>query len=313
MTETKRTKYQKFEAIEVHRSQLHGAPYNPRGLSDGAKSRLKRGIKKHGIVDTLVYNVRTGNLVGGHQRLKVLDELEGTDDYTLTVQQIDVDENEEMLLNMALNNPSLQGHFESDLQRDLFAHLMDAGVDIEGAGYTTTDVQTMYPDIFATGALADQLDAEADIVNQIHEMNRVGGEYEQTFRDDMGLPPTKAMLDKQARIDAREDKIAGDRDPYPDDYDAEGGESSWADVAESDTTTVTDGGKDWMQSKDQFKADRQRTVNHNADVKAESDVLVSFVFQTKAQLLGFLKAYNLQEDKRYFDVNDVQAAFGVEL
>ncbi len=299
---TERTKYQKFEAVEIHRRDISGAPWNPRSLAPANRSRLKKGVKKHGIVDTLVFNKRTGQLVGGHQRLSVLDELEGSDDYTITVQQIDVDENEEMLLNMALNNPSLQGQFDADLQRELFEHLMSEGVDVEGAGYTTTDVQVMYPDIFATGQLAEQLDAESDIVNELHDMARVGKEYETEFRDAMGLEPTKAMRDRQER-----------------DIDDAEPERDSVDYQDTEPPQHANGGvnKDWSHDKDYYNQERQRVKSDNA-VQTDADVLLTFAFQTKAQLEGFIKAFNLPGEqngkpKRYFDVHDVSAAFGVDL
>lgn len=314
---SERTKHQAFEAIEMHRREFHGAPFNPRSISPANKSRLKKGIKKHGLVDAIIVNKRTGNLVGGHQRLAAIDELEGTDDYTMTVQVIDVDENDEMALNMALNNPSLQGHFESDLQRQLFEHLASEGYDLADAGYTTTDVQTMFPDIFATGQLADQLEAESDIVNEIHAMAQVGKEFEGGFRERMGLDQPRDSGD------GRGSKMPP-VDPMPSDYDAEGGESAWSDIDDdapdnlhndSGSTLAkpaSPDGKEWYGDKQYFKDERKRTVDVNA-VKSDADVLLTFAFQTKEQREGFQKAFNLPEAKRYFDVHDVMGCFGVEL
>src|SRR5690606_22852641 len=71
------SKYQKFVAVTIGRQEIKNAPYNPRVITDEEKKNLRRLIKKHGIVETLVWNIRTGNLVGGHQRLNILDALEG--------------------------------------------------------------------------------------------------------------------------------------------------------------------------------------------------------------------------------------------
>jgi ParB-like chromosome segregation protein Spo0J len=54
---------------------INPAPYNPRrDLQPGEPEyeNLKRSIETFGLVEPLVWNERTGNLVGGHQRLKVL-------------------------------------------------------------------------------------------------------------------------------------------------------------------------------------------------------------------------------------------------
>lgn len=55
--------------------KINPAAYNPRRISDEALSGLKESIKKFGFVEPLVINTKTGNLVGGHQRLKAAENL----------------------------------------------------------------------------------------------------------------------------------------------------------------------------------------------------------------------------------------------
>ncbi len=88
----KRTKYQGFIAVDINRSQINQAPYNPRSIKPAQRARLKRTLQKNKLVDTVVWNRQTGNLVGGHQRLSILDDLEDGKDYSLTVQMVDVPE-----------------------------------------------------------------------------------------------------------------------------------------------------------------------------------------------------------------------------
>lgn len=108
------SKFQNFETVTIKRSQIKNADYNPRYMSKAAKGRLKKALRSNGLVSALTWNVRTGNLVGGHQRLEQLDALEKSDDYELTVCQIDVDERKEAELNVQLNNPSMQGDWDLD-------------------------------------------------------------------------------------------------------------------------------------------------------------------------------------------------------
>ena len=110
----KLSKYQKFEVEVISRGEIHGADYNPRVISEDARKRLKRMLAKHGLVQPLVWNRRTGNLVSGHQRLSQLDQLERSQDYDLQVSVVDVDEREEKILNVQLNNPSMQGDWDMD-------------------------------------------------------------------------------------------------------------------------------------------------------------------------------------------------------
>ena len=49
------SKYIKSESVELNRSAIHFADYNPRKLSDESRKTLKRGIKKFGLVGGDVY------------------------------------------------------------------------------------------------------------------------------------------------------------------------------------------------------------------------------------------------------------------
>lgn len=135
------SKYQKFTIQTINRADIKNAEYNPRIMDKEAKKRLKAGLKKHGLVSTLTWNKRTGNLVGGHQRLEQLDALEKNKDYSLDVCVIDVDEAEEAVLNVQLNNPSMQGDWNLD---KLALITEDYGVGFEEMGFTPLDVDLMF-------------------------------------------------------------------------------------------------------------------------------------------------------------------------
>ena len=51
---------------------LKPADYNPRTITDEQLERLKKSIQEFGDLSGIVFNRRTDNLVGGHQRLKCL-------------------------------------------------------------------------------------------------------------------------------------------------------------------------------------------------------------------------------------------------
>ena len=55
--------------------RINPAPYNPRRdlkPDDAQYQHLVRSMEEFGCVEPLIWNPRTGNLVGGHQRFKVL-------------------------------------------------------------------------------------------------------------------------------------------------------------------------------------------------------------------------------------------------
>lgn len=139
--ESNLSKFQVFETEVINRQDIKNAPYNPRIIDKGAKKRLKEGLRKHGLVQPIVWNRRTGNIVGGHQRLDQLDELEKRKDYDLTVSVIDVDEREEVEINIQLNNPSMQGEWDFDKLADV-AEEFDLGFD--DMGFSDFDVDLMF-------------------------------------------------------------------------------------------------------------------------------------------------------------------------
>lgn len=129
------SKYQKFETATINRGQIKNAEYNPRKISDSAKKKLKDNIKRVGLLDTIVVNKNTMNIVSGHQRISILDSLERKKDYNLTVAMVDLSEKEEKEQNIFFNNTKVQGEFDTDI---LASMLSD--IDFECAGLDINDV-----------------------------------------------------------------------------------------------------------------------------------------------------------------------------
>lgn len=86
----------------------------------------------------LVWNRRTGILVSGHQRLKALDALEGTEDYELTVSVIDVDDLERRVFYLAAPQA---GHVDQILSR---AAEVFSPEDIDTHGNTNANGNLLY-------------------------------------------------------------------------------------------------------------------------------------------------------------------------
>lgn len=156
------SKYIKSESVELNRSAIHFADYNPRKLSEEARKTLKRGIKKFGLVGGIVVNKRTGlTVVSGHQRLSVMDELQKfpENDYRLRVDVIDVEEKQEKELNILMNNPNAQGSWDYDaLAR------MVPDIDYQDAGLTAADLNMIGCDFLL------QTEEESSIANALEDM-----------------------------------------------------------------------------------------------------------------------------------------------
>lgn len=88
---------------EISIDKIKPAQYNPRKdlkTGDKAYKDIKRSLEEFGLVDPLIWNKRTGNLVGGHQRLKVL-QAEGAK--KVRVRVVDIPLAKEKVLSITLN------------------------------------------------------------------------------------------------------------------------------------------------------------------------------------------------------------------
>jgi DNA modification methylase len=94
-------------------ADLKPAPYNPRRIDRAAMAGLAKSMERFGDVQPIVWNQRSGYIVGGHQRLKVLKRKKAME---VAVVVVDLDAMEEKALNLALNSPRLAGEFTDDLQ-----------------------------------------------------------------------------------------------------------------------------------------------------------------------------------------------------
>ena len=64
-----------MEVQKIAAARLNPAAYNPRKeLKPGSRDyeKLKRSIEEFGFVEPIIWNKASGNVVGGHQRLRVL-------------------------------------------------------------------------------------------------------------------------------------------------------------------------------------------------------------------------------------------------
>lgn len=107
-------------------TKLTPANYNPRSITDQARAGLAASVERFGLVQPIIWNERTGNVVGGHQRLAVLVDA-GEKDTDVVV--IDLPLSEEKALNVALNSPEIAGDFTPALD-DLLAEIAEATPDL---------------------------------------------------------------------------------------------------------------------------------------------------------------------------------------
>lgn len=128
--------------MEIRRipiSAINPAPYNPRKdlrPGDPEYEALKRSIDEFGYVDPVIWNERTGNLVGGHQRFKILVARGDTE---VDVSVVDLDDAREKALNVALNK--IAGDWDAEKLTAILAELTaDTDVDATLTGFTQAEI-----------------------------------------------------------------------------------------------------------------------------------------------------------------------------
>ena len=122
-------------------ARLHPARYNPRAdlkPGDPEYDMLAKGIGEFGLVVPLVWNKRSGNLVGGHQRLKVLKQA-GIKEVQVSV--VDLPDDKEQALNIALNK--ISGEWDMPALKDLIEGLDTGDIDMDLTGWTGDELEDL--------------------------------------------------------------------------------------------------------------------------------------------------------------------------
>ena len=203
------SKYIKSESVELNRSAIHFAGYNPRKLSDESRKTLKRGIKKFGLVGGIVVNKRTGlTVVSGHQRLSVMDELQKfpDNDYRIRVDVIDVDEKQEKELNILMNNPNAQGSWDYDALARLVPD-----IDYKDAGLTDADLNMIGCDFLL------QTEEENSLAGALEEMMQPVAEQKEAEKAARQLERAEKvahMKDVKQQVKEQAQETAANMDAY---------------------------------------------------------------------------------------------------
>ena len=108
MPELNRWKIEKKALVDMTMAR-----YNPRDIDEVSLARLEYSLKRFGYVEPIVWNKTTGNIVGGHQRYKILSE-EGVEEAHVMV--VEFDDDEEVWANLTLNNPETEGDWDDPVE-----------------------------------------------------------------------------------------------------------------------------------------------------------------------------------------------------
>ena len=126
--------------------KLKPAKYNPRKdlkPGDPAYEKIKRSLNDFGYVDPIIWNEVTGNIVGGHQRYKVL-KAEGAKEITCVVVHIE-NEQDEKALNIVLNKAT--GEWDVESLADLLGDLKESGYDLDATGFDAAEIDDLFSEV----------------------------------------------------------------------------------------------------------------------------------------------------------------------
>ena len=139
------------------------ADYNPRkDLKPGDEEyeKLKRSIEQFGYVEPVIWNRTTGRVVGGHQRLKVLIDM-GINEVDCVV--VEMDENKEKALNVALNK--ISGEWDKDKLALLISDLQAEDFDVSLTGFDAAEIDDLFKDTIQDKIKDDDFDVDAELQN----------------------------------------------------------------------------------------------------------------------------------------------------
>ena len=141
-------------------SRLKPAKYNPRKdlkPGDPAYEKIKRSLNDFGYVDPIIWNEYTGNIVGGHQRFKVL-KAEGAQEIMCVVVHIE-NPDDEKALNVVLNKAT--GDWEPVALADLLSELQANGYDLDSTGFDAAEVNDLFSNVHDKNVKDDDFDVDA--------------------------------------------------------------------------------------------------------------------------------------------------------
>jgi len=258
------------EVRQVMRSEITLAAYNPRKITPEARKLLKDNLKRVGLLGGIVWNEDTGNLVSGHQRVSVMDEINryepesGKNDYPITVSVVHFDEKTEKEQNLFANNRNAQGEFDDDMLRTMLA-----GIDYSYAGFDDFDLQ-----LLGLGDTQEVADAYSD--TQWRESQITGTGY-QAGED--------AQVDEEAARKSQEFKDAGENTKI-----------------DRDTNFYADTPDNQLARHAEIQKIKDRIIKQN-DIEKDGGVLsyVTISFQSPSELTSFLQQYGYAPGTKYIN------------
>lgn len=324
--ELKRSKYAQVNVEWIDRRLVKNAPYNPRKISATAKLLLRESIQNHNLLEPFVWNRRTGNLVGGHQRISTLDQLEGREDYLVPVNPVDLSDVEEKSLNLMLNNQQLQGEHDAEKVLEMFRN---NEIDLDLAGYSRIDLEEMgmnaglrseYLDSIFSDDARETLDDIADEVDSILDQSDILRKRDAEKKKERERIAATQADTNDDQEDSQDTNDSGDSEDDPEEYDSddEDGNHTSKIHRERHRDKNQDSGKDSDSTEqpepDELESIKQaRKLTQNMMDAAESSYYGLIAFGSNAQREAFWELAGKRSHDKFISGNDIAKLLGWEL
>jgi len=125
---------------KINIKKLNPSKYNPRKdlqPEDIEYRKIKRSIEEFGYVDPIIVNSDM-SVIGGHQRLKILKELEYE---KIDCVIVDLDKTKEKALNIALNK--IEGDWDLPKLKDILQEIDTGKFDIGITGFDNEEIEDL--------------------------------------------------------------------------------------------------------------------------------------------------------------------------
>jgi len=173
-----------IEVVEIKRSQINFAPYNPKKHTSEAIKKQLKNLLRVGYLGGVVWNETTGNIVSGHKRVMAFDlhyKYDGTaeKDYTIKIGRVEMDEKTEKEQNIYMDARSTNTEQDLDLIHDLLSD-----IDYKNAGLTDEDIQFIGADFnFGNSEVEDISNAFDELNVPLQEKKQAVKEMKKQIRD----------------------------------------------------------------------------------------------------------------------------------
>lgn len=172
-------KIKQSETRVLKRSEITPSDYNPRTITDEARKSLKKNIKENGIIGGMVWNEQTTNLVSGHQKLSIADEVNkynpttNENDYDLKVEVVNVDLKKEKELNIFFNSKAVQGEMDYKKLAQIFPDIDAALAGLDDVDISMIEIEMPNTDNIEIPSFEPQ------------EEKKINAEYEKSITQEL--------------------------------------------------------------------------------------------------------------------------------